>query len=166
MVTGDKFWITYGNIKRKRLCRRAVNRHKRSPSQYASQEDFIVLLVELAQNHSLLLSSGRTFNSGLHCPQLDSLKEAIAQKRTAFTTRGRFVFYQDITRQHTSVVTHQKFQVLSWVVLKHPPLSPVLASSDYQLFLYEVHDLADEEFVSKKAHGNRLSQFFANFRGI
>ncbi|QQP57716.1 Putative DD34D transposase, partial [Caligus rogercresseyi] len=44
-------------------------------------------------------------------------------------------FHQDNARPHTLSITRQKLRKLGWVVLSHPPYSPDIVPSDYQLFL-------------------------------
>ncbi|GFT34901.1 mariner transposase [Trichonephila clavipes] len=56
-----------------------------------------------------LLPLGQTLNSDLYCQQQDNLKLLIYQKQPQLANRRGFVFHQDNSRPHTSVVTRQKF---------------------------------------------------------
>ncbi|GFT86816.1 histone-lysine N-methyltransferase SETMAR [Trichonephila clavipes] len=68
----------------------------------------------------------------------------------------------DDARLHTSVVTRQKRWDLGWEVLMHPPYSPDLAPSDYNLFLAFKNFLSDKNLGTREDCGNRLLEFFAN----
>ncbi|GFX78241.1 histone-lysine N-methyltransferase SETMAR [Trichonephila clavipes] len=133
MVTGDKKWVTYDNIMRKRSW------SKRG---------------EAAQ------TMGQTLNSDLSCQRLNHLKLATDQKRPEWANRGGVVYHQDNATPHTSVVTHQKLWELGWEVVMHPPYSPDLAPNDYHLFLSLQTFLSDKKLGSREDCENRLLEFF------
>ncbi|GFV96042.1 mariner Mos1 transposase, partial [Trichonephila clavipes] len=98
----------------------------------------------------------------LYCQQLNRLKLAINQKRPELANRRGVVFHQDNARPQTSVVIRQKLRELSWEVLMHPLYNPVLAPSDYHLFLALQNCLSYKKLESKEDCKNRLLEFFAN----
>ncbi|GFX22647.1 mariner Mos1 transposase [Trichonephila clavipes] len=108
-----------------------------------------------------LLPYGQKLNSDLYCEQLDRLKLGIDQKWPELANR-RGVFHQDNSRPHTSVVTRQKFWVLGWEVLMHPPYSTKLAPSFYHLFLALQNFLSDKKLGSREDYENLLLEVFTN----
>lgn len=73
------------------------------------------------------------------------------------------VFYLDIARSHTSIMTCQQLRKFGREDLIQPNyIWYGTHTSDYYLFLSKVNDLAGEKFALRKACENRLSQFLAN----
>ncbi|XP_040575887.1 histone-lysine N-methyltransferase SETMAR-like [Lepeophtheirus salmonis] len=164
MVISDEKWVTYDNIKRKRLWlkRGEPEQTLAKPGLTARKALLCVWWDWEGIIHFELLPYDLTLNSDLYCEQLDRLKESIAQKRPALASSIRIVFHQDNTRPHASIETRQKIRELGWEVLLHPPYSPDLAPSDYHLFPSIANDFAGEKFTSIEACENRLSEFFTN----
>jgi histone-lysine N-methyltransferase SETMAR len=48
--------------------------------------------------------------------------------------RPKVLLHHDDARPHTSLHTREAITMLQWTVLPHPPYSPDLAPSDYDLF--------------------------------
>ncbi|GFS84600.1 transposase [Trichonephila clavipes] len=71
------------------------------------------------------------------------------------------MFHQDNARPHTSVVTRQNLWELGWEVQMHPPYSPDLATSDYNLYLALQNFLGDKKLGSREDSENRLLDVFA-----
>ncbi|QQP51383.1 Putative DD34D transposase [Caligus rogercresseyi] len=151
MVTGDKKWVTYNNVKRKQSWS-----NPGVPEQTVAKPG---LTVRKGIIYYELLPYCQTLKSDLYCQQLDQLKETIAQKQPALVNRRGIVFYQDNARPHTSLVTRHKLWELGWEPLMHPPYIPDLAPSDYYLFLSMANDFTGEKFASREACENRLSIF-------
>ena len=164
VVTGDKNWVTYDNVKRKRSWSKA-NEAAQTVAKPGLTARKVLLSVWWDWQGILyyeLLPYGQTLNSALYCEQLDRLKLAIEQKRPALVNRRVIVFHQDNARPHTSLMTRQKLRELGWEVLMHPPYSPDLAPSDYHLFLSMANALGGTNLASLEACENWLSEFFAN----
>lgn len=165
MVTGDVKWITYiKNIKPKRSWKK-----RDEPSEMVTKPGLTAEKVLLCVwwdykgiIHHELLSYGQMLNSDLCCQQLDSLKQAIEQKRPELTNGKDIVFYQDNARSHTSSATRQKIRDLGWEVLLHPSYSPDLSPSDYHLFRSLQNTLGNTQLASREICENWLSEFFAN----
>ncbi|GFT57811.1 mariner Mos1 transposase [Trichonephila clavipes] len=146
MVTGDKKWVTYDNIVRKRS-----GSKNSEATQTVAKPGLMVRKVILCIwwdrkgiIYYELLLYGQTLNSDLYCQQLNHLKLAIDQKRPELANRRCTVFHQDNSRPHKYVVTRQKLWNLGWEVLIHPSYSPDLALSDYHLFLALQNYLSDK----------------------
>ena len=156
MVTGDKKWVTYDNVRQKRSWSKANEAAK--PGLTARKVLLCVWWDWQGILYYELLPYGQTLNSVLYCEQLDRLKLAIEQKRSALVNRGGIVFHQDNARPHTSLMTRQKFRELGWEVLMYPDLAP----SDYHLFLSMANGLGGTNLASLEACENWLPAFFAN----
>ena len=109
-----------------------------------------------------LLSRNQTIISNVYCCQLMKLDREIKEKRPELATRKDVIFHQDNARPHTFLVTRKKLLELGWEVMPHPPYSPDLAPSDYQLFRSLQNHLNGKTFDSNEAVKNKLIQFFAS----
>jgi histone-lysine N-methyltransferase SETMAR len=132
IVTGDKNWIVYNNVERKRSWGRQGERPLSTPKAELHQKS-VMLCIWWDWKGILyydLLPRNQTINSNVYCSQLDRLKAAIDQKRPELVNRKGVVFHHDNARPHVSLATGQKLMQLGWDVLPHPPYSPGLAPSD------------------------------------
>ncbi|GFW37760.1 histone-lysine N-methyltransferase SETMAR [Trichonephila clavipes] len=84
------------------------------------------------------------------------------EKRPEWANRRGAVFHQDNARPHSSVVTRQKLWELGWEVVMHPPYSPDLEPSDYDLFLTLQNFLRDKKLRLSEECENQLLDSFAN----
>jgi histone-lysine N-methyltransferase SETMAR len=164
IVTGDEKWITYDNVKRQRSWSDG-SKAAQSVAKPGLTARKVLLCVWWDWQGIIyyeLLPYGQTLNSELYCDQLDRLNAAIEQKRPALFNRKGIMFQQDNARPHTSLVTRQKLQQLTWEVLLHPPYSPDLAPSDYHLFLSMANALGGVKLETREACENWLAEFFAS----
>ncbi|GFW97093.1 mariner Mos1 transposase [Trichonephila clavipes] len=164
MVTGEKKWVTYDNIVRKRswLKRGAAAQTVAKPGLTSRKVLLCIWWDWKGIIYYELLLHGQTLNSDLYCQQLDRLKLVTDQKRPELANRRGVVFYLDNARSNTSVLTRQKLWELDWKVLMHPPYSPDLAPNDYHLFLALRNFQSDKKLGSRENCENRLLEFFAN----
>ena len=72
----------------------------------------------------------------------------------------RTFFLHDNARPHTAKKTKDKFRILDWEVLPHPPYSPDLAPSDFKLFRSLANALRGEEFKTQQEVEEFVQQFF------
>ncbi|KAJ4436716.1 hypothetical protein ANN_16848 [Periplaneta americana] len=70
---------------------------------------------------------------------------AIQNKRRSMLSSG-VIFLHDNTRLHTACHTATKLQEFNWEVLDHPPYSPDLAPSNYNLFIHMKMWLGSKRF--------------------
>jgi len=61
------------------------------------------------------------------------LKDILKKKRRGKVTKG-VLFLHDIAPTHRAFTTHKKLAYPGFQCLDHPPYSPDLVPSDYQLF--------------------------------
>jgi hypothetical protein len=64
---------------------------------------------------------------------VNEMKPAIRSKRRELLSKSVLLLH-DNARQHMAVHTVEKLRALKSEVMKHPPYSPDLASSDFNLF--------------------------------
>ena len=134
VVSGDKKWIIYNNVERKRSW--GKRNEPPLPTSKASLHPKKVMLCVWWDWKGILhyefLSNNETINSEKYCSQLDKLKTAIEQKHSEIA-KG-IMFHQHNAQSHVSLITRQKLLELSWDVLPHPPYSPDLVPSDFHYF--------------------------------
>ena len=65
---------------------------------------------------------------------------------------GRKVIPQhDNARPHTALLTLEKIENMGWEVLPHPPYSPDLAPSDYDLFGFVKNQMRGQHYETNEA---------------
>ena len=114
------------------------------------------------------LERGNTVNSENYCELLTQVKKDIKNKRRGLQSRG-VILLQDNTRPHTAARTLAKIKDLGWKLLTHPPYSPDLAPSDFQLFgplkesMKGIHFQTDEEVKAAVSNWLRTqsTEFYA-----
>jgi histone-lysine N-methyltransferase SETMAR len=132
IVTGDKNWIVYNNVKRKRSWGSQTERPLSIPKAELHQKK-VMLCIWWDWKGILyydLLPRNKTINSDAYCSQLDRPKAAIDQKHSELVNRKGVVFHHDNTRPHVYLAIRHKWMQLGWDVLQHPPYSSGLAPSD------------------------------------
>jgi len=100
------------------------------------------------------------------------LKDILKEKRRGKVSTKGVLFLHDNAPAHRALATHKKLAYLGFQCLDHPPSSPDLAPSDYQLFrglkkqLKSHHFSSDTEVIPAVEiwlHG-QISEFF--FSGL
>ena len=77
---------------------------------------------------------GTTVTSAMYCDMLQrELKPAIHSKRRGKLSK-EILLLHDNARPHTAAHTLKSLKQLKWEAMEHPPYSPDLALSDFQLF--------------------------------
>jgi len=104
VVTGDKKWIIYNNVERKKSWGKRNEPPLATPSPKAGLHPKKVMLCVWWDWKGILyyelLPNNETINSEKYCSQLDELKTAIEQKRPKIANRKGIVFHQDNARSH------------------------------------------------------------------
>ena len=103
----------------------------------------------------------QTINSNKYCSQLDQLKAALYEKRPELVNRKHIIFHQDNASPHVSLISRQKLLELGWEVVIHPPYSPDITPSDFNLFRSLQSSLNGKSFNSLEDCKRHLEQFFA-----
>ena len=156
LVTSDEKWVLYAN-----------NIHRRqwlSPGQAGVPTPRTGLLVKKAMLcvwwnirgivHWEILPRNTTITAAIYCHQLDWVAEKLRGKQ------WRVWYLHDNARPHIARSTHDKFLVLEWEVIPHPPYSPDLAPTDYHLFRLLSHHLADRTFETEDDLKSAITEFF------
>ncbi|GFY03724.1 mariner Mos1 transposase [Trichonephila clavipes] len=87
-----------------------------------------VLLVEFMQQ-------GTTMNAAAYCTTLTKFRRAIQNKRRGLLTSGVLLLH-DNARPHSAINTQNLIKSFGWEQIDHPPYSPDLAPSDFNIFRY------------------------------
>lgn len=162
IITGDKKWMKYENIKHKRSWSKAGDPPQTTskPGLSANKVMLSVLWYWKGIVHYELLHPGETISLVLYCAQLERLNEAIQKERPELANRKGVVFHHDNARPHTSLMTRNKLTELGWEVLMQPPYSPDLAPSDYHLFRSLQNTFAGKKLADRSPAENHLAKFF------
>ena len=164
LVTGDKKWIFYDNVMRKRSCCLLNESPKQQP-----KKDIHVKKVKLCVWWDFkgiiyfeILPQNQTINSVVYCRQLSNLAEKLERLRPELANRKGVVFHQDNARTHVSLATRTKLHELGWDVLPHPSYSPDIAPSDYHLFLSLQNSLQGKSFIDLEDVKKHVENFFSS----
>jgi histone-lysine N-methyltransferase SETMAR len=91
---------------------------------------------------------------------LDRVNEFLKEKRPHLVNIKGVVFHQDNARPHVSKMTQQKIKELNWKILDHPPYSPDLAPSDYNLFRSLQNHLNNKKFERFEEVNDAIPAYF------
>jgi histone-lysine N-methyltransferase SETMAR len=113
-----------------------------------------VLLVEF-------LPQGSTINAGVYCDTLKKLRRAIQNKRRGMFSWG-VVILHDNARPHTATTTQDLIATFGWQQFDHPPYSPDLAPSDFNMFLHLKTFLSGRRFHDGDEVKEAINTWFAS----
>ena len=140
MIIGDKKWINYENIIRKRAGKPSEPGKPGSsiskPNLTLNKRMLCIWWDIRGPIHYEFLKPSKKLNSEKYCQQLGDLKTAAQEKKPEMFNRKGITQHYDNARQRATLGSRQKIAELGWEVLSHPPYSPYLAPSDYHLFLF------------------------------
>jgi histone-lysine N-methyltransferase SETMAR len=164
IVTGDEKWVLYVNTTRKNqwLSRGQRPVPTARPGLHPRKVMLCVWWDIVGIIHFELLEPGQTITADLYCQQLDRLQQALIEKRPALVNRRGVILQHDNARPHSAKITQQKIRDLGWEVLPHPPYSPDIAPSDYDLFRSLQHFLSGKTFGDIDHVKTAMSEFFAS----
>ncbi|CAK9796075.1 Histone-lysine N-methyltransferase SETMAR [Anthophora plagiata] len=163
LVTGDKTWILYQNVHRKRTWSKDNRPSTVAKPRLHPKKVLLSIWWDWeGVVYYELLPQGETINSVKYCNQLDQLKAAIAEKWPELSNRRGVVFHHDNARPHVLLDVRQKLLQFYWDALPHLPYSPDLAPSDYYLFLLLKNSLRDKRFQFVNEIKTHLEEYFAS----
>ncbi|GFX93718.1 mariner Mos1 transposase [Trichonephila clavipes] len=165
IVTGDGKWVRYDNPKRRKSW--GYPGHASSSSAKPNIHGSKVLLSigwdQLGVVYYELLKPTETITGDRYRTQLMRLSRALKDKRPQYNERhDKVILQHDNARPHVAKVVKTYLDTLKWEVLPHPPYSPDLAPSDYQLFRSMAHGLADQHFRSYEEVKNWIDSWIAS----
>jgi hypothetical protein len=106
--------------------------------------------------HYELLERNLTITAERYCQQLRRLKEAIQQKHPG--RRHGVIRQHDNSRAHIANMTKAAIQELDWEIHPHPPYSPDLSPSDYNLLRSLSNNLRGGEFPSTTTLSSKFAR--------
>ncbi|GBM26690.1 Histone-lysine N-methyltransferase SETMAR [Araneus ventricosus] len=110
-----------------------------------------VLVVEV-------MPRGTTITSTLYSKTLQCLRRAIQNKRRGMLSLG-IVLLHGNARPHTVVATTILLQSFGWEVFDHPPYTPDLPPSDFDLFAHMKRWLGGQTFATDNEVQNSVQNW-------
>jgi histone-lysine N-methyltransferase SETMAR len=104
--------------------------------------------------HYELLERNLTVTAERYCQQLRRPEEGIQQNRPG--RRHGVILQHDNARPYTANMTKAVIQELDWEIVPHPPYSPDLAPSDYNLFRPLSNNVRGAEFSSTTTLSSKM----------
>ena len=110
-----------------------------------------------------LLKPNETITGAAYRTQLMRLSQALKEKRAHYYSRhDKGILLHDNARPHVAAPVKSYLETLKWEVLLHPPYSPDIASSDFNLFRSLTHGLSEQHFTSYKNTKNWVDSWIAS----
>ena len=139
IVTGDESWVYFYEPEHKRQSMEWRHTSSPKPRKVRMQQSAgKVMLTFLWDYNRLILEHymprGSSVTSATYSNLLrENLKPTIGQKRCRLLTTGVRLLH-DNARPHTATATVSTIKELRFECIPHPPYSPDLAPSDFQVF--------------------------------
>jgi len=152
IVTGDESWFHHFDPEMKR---QSMEWHhfdsptEKKPKAMPSAKKVMGTVFWDAERCILIefLEPGKTINAAHYVQTLLKLHCALCNK-----CPGRKVILQhDNAQPHTARLTLGKIENMGWEVLPHPPYSPDLAPSDYDLFGFVKNQMRGQHYKTNEA---------------
>lgn len=105
------------------------------------------------------LEKGATITGNYYAQLIVKLREAVKQKRRGKLRKG-VLFHQDNAPVHKSLVAMTAIRDAGFQIVDHPPYSPDLAPSDFQLFPKLKENLRGRKFSSNDAVMFAVNEWF------
>jgi histone-lysine N-methyltransferase SETMAR len=108
--------------------------HRYTRKKFMVQTSAGTVMVSVFWDSERILERGATTNSERDVQTLKKLKQRTGMVRSNRKIDQVLLLLHDNTRPHTSPRTREAITTIGWTVLLHPPYSPDLAPSEYQIF--------------------------------
>lgn len=149
IITGDEKWVLYVNHTRKRQW--VPPNEEPEPDPKSDPHERKVMITVFWDYAGIiyweLLPLNTTVTAAVYCHQLDNLHRALNNVRPRWAEeRGKVRLLHDNARSHVAKVTREKLAKFRWQVMAHPPYSPDLSPTDYQLFRELARFLKEKQF--------------------
>ncbi|XP_014781989.1 histone-lysine N-methyltransferase SETMAR-like [Octopus bimaculoides] len=110
IITGERKWVVYNNVKRRRSWKKAGYSPKRTPKVGLHTKK---VLLSICWDWKCVIffalrPLNKTINLEVYCEQLDKLNTALHKKWPKLVNRKGVVFHYDNTKPHTALITRQK----------------------------------------------------------
>ena len=123
LITGDKKWVLYTNVTRKRQWLKPGQAAKATPKAGLHPQKRMLSIWWSVHGvlYWELLPEKATITGTMYRIQLNKLAAEIKSKGLL---RGKIYFQHDNARPHVAKVVKAKLQEIGWELLPHPPYSP------------------------------------------
>ncbi|KAF2356034.1 Transposase type 1 [Trinorchestia longiramus] len=112
--------------------------------------------------HYSFLGVNETINTERYCNDLAVMYARLSEKRPALVNRRGPILLHDNARSHVARMTVQILIELGYKTLPHPPYSPDLSPTDYNLFKHLSTFLDGKTFRSKQEVETTFKDFVAS----
>ena len=165
VVTGDEKLIYFQNPKRKQswVTPGQPSTSSARPDRFGKKTMLCVWWDQKGVVYYELLKPGETVNTDRYRQQMINLSHALIEKRPEWAHRhAKVILQHDNAPAHSARLTKETISSLGWELLPHPPYSPDLAPSDYQLFSSMGHSLAEQHFNNFEDVRKWLDEWISN----
>ncbi|XP_045458103.1 histone-lysine N-methyltransferase SETMAR-like [Melitaea cinxia] len=164
IVTGDKTWVHHYEPESKQDSMQWHKKGTAPPKKLkVSQSAGKLMATVFWDSEGILLidyqDKGFSITGEYYASILERLKEAIKQKRRGKLTKGVLLLH-DNASVHKSRVALAALLKVGFDILNHPPYSPDLASSDYNLFQKMKKELRAKKFTTGDEVKEAVSAYF------
>ena len=165
IVTGDETWVLHYTPESKQQS--MVWKHPQSPVRkkfrtVPSVHKVMVMAFWDCRGSLVLdfMPRGAIINADRYCSTLSLLRAAIRKKRRRILDVDNVIILHDNARPHVANKTANKLRKFHWELLEHPPYSPDLAPSDFNLFSLLKKFLAGQRFTCDDEVKAAVRQWF------
>ncbi|GFW07519.1 mariner Mos1 transposase [Trichonephila clavipes] len=143
IVTGDQKWVRYDNPKRRKSSGYPGHASTSTAKPNIHGSKVMLSIGWLGVVCYELLKPTETITGDRYRTQLMRLSRALKDKRPQYNERhDKVILQHDNARPHVAKVVKTYLETLEWEVLPHPPYSPDVSTSYYDLFRSMAHGLA------------------------
>jgi len=165
-ITMDEIWIHHYTPESKQQSKQWTEASCSVPEKtrlVSSAGKFMASVFWDAEGISFInyLGKGKTLTGEYYSNLLSRLDEKIREKRPSLQKKKKIIFHQANAPTHKSVLAMEKLRDLHYELLKHPPYSPDLAPSDFNLFPKLKLLLAGQHFSSNQEAIVAVEGYFA-----
>ena len=115
--------------------------------------------------HYNFLQPGQTITAESYCEEIDEMYRKLRQQQPPPVNRRGPILLHDNACPHVSQITARKLNELSVEVLPHPPHSPDLSPTDYDLFKHFDNFLTGRTFANQDQAKTAFADFI-EFRAL
>ncbi|CAF4264902.1 unnamed protein product [Rotaria magnacalcarata] len=157
LITGEEKWVLYINYTHRRQWISSGQTGVATPKADLHPKKVMLSIWWGVYGiiHWEILPNGCTITAELYCQQLGRVAEKLKG------TQDRIYYLHDNARPHVAKSTREILLKFGWITIPHPPYSPGLAPTDYNLFRSLSHHLREKNFDDE----NDVKMDIANFFG-
>ena len=164
IITCDEKWIRYDNRQRSGqwLDYAEAPKHFPKPDLFPKKTMVTVWWFSKGIIHYSFLEPGKTINSASYSKELTIVNQKLSKIWPALVNRKGPILLHDNARPHIGKITQKKLNQLGYEVLPHPPYSPDLSPTDYNMFKHLDHFLREKTFAKQEDIEKSFEEFISS----